>query len=218
MKTYKLKRWVLPTIYIGAVSIIIMSLGLITLYYKEDPKAESLSNYIPKDVIKTREDNNDTDYVVMPTNETVNHPYLNEKVEIAKNYYDGATDEETQLKSLIYYHNTYMENTGLLYNAPEQFEVVSVLDGKVTSVTKDEILGNVVEIMHTNELVTIYHCLSDVYVKDGDTVKQNDVIGKSGEVNIDDGYQNALLFEVNYKGSIMNPIEFYNMKISDLKE
>ena len=121
-------------------------------------------------------------------------------------------------KSLIYYKNTYMQNTGVLYTNNERFDVVSVLDGTVTSITKDEILGNVVEIMHTNELITIYSCLNEVFVKVGDNVKQNDVIGNSGQVSIDKGYENALLFEVNYKGSIINPIEFYNYKISDLME
>ena len=109
-----------------------------------------------------------------------------------------------------------MQNTGVLYTNNEKFDVVSVLDGTVTSITKDEILGNVVEILHNTELITIYSCLDEVLVKVGDNVKQNDVIGNSGPVNIDKSYENALLFEVNYKGTIINPIEFYNMKISDL--
>ena len=109
-----------------------------------------------------------------------------------------------------------MQNTGVLYTNNEKFDVVSVLDGTVTSITKDEILGNVVEILHNTELITIYSCLDEVLVKVGDNVKQNDVIGNSGPVNTDKSYENALLFEVNYKGTIINPIEFYNMKISDL--
>lgn len=216
MKTYKLKRWVMPTIYIGAVSIVLLSLTFVAAYLKEDPKAESLSSYVSESVVKEPTIKEEVKEVIEPTNETVNHPYLNQNVKTAKNYYDDSADEETQMNSLIYYHNTYMENTGILYTSDEVFDVVSVLDGKVTSVTKDEILGNVIEVMHSNELVTIYHCLGEVFVKDGDEVKQNDVLGKSGEVNIDDGYENALLFEVNYKGSLMNPIEFYNIKKSDL--
>ena len=109
-----------------------------------------------------------------------------------------------------------MQNTGILYTSKEKFDIVSVLDGTVTSITKDELLGNVIEIAHTNELITIYHCLDEVNVKVGDAIKQNDVIGKSGHVSIDDGYDNALLFEVNYKGEIINPVDFYNMKVSDL--
>ena len=45
-----------------------------------------------------------------------------------------------------------------------------------------------------NFLILIF-CLSEVSVGVGDSGKQNDVIGVSGKVNIDKGYENALLFE-----------------------
>ena len=211
MKRYKLKKWVLPTVYALSIGFIVLSLVFIGSMMTTDYASPVNFNYVSDDVIE-----DDTTQVVEVTNETVNHPYLLESVKVAKDFYDSTKTEEEQLKSLIYYKNTYMENTGVLYNSDEAFDVVSVLDGTVTSITTDEILGNVVEITHSTELITIYHCLSNVAVKVGDTVKQNDVIGTSGEVNIDEGYKNALLFEVNYKGSIINPNEFYNMKVSDL--
>ena len=211
MKKLKLKSWVVPALYAISLSVIFVSVIFIgravTLVYEAGPSV----NYVPKDFI-----DDDTTSVVEITNETVNHPYLLEGVTVAKDYYDRKGSEESQLKSLIYYKNTYMENTGVLYTNVEAFDVVSVLDGSVTSITKDEILGNVVEVTHSTELITIYLCLGDVSVKVGDAIKQNDVIGKSGKVNIDKGYENALLFEVNYKGQILNPNEFYNMKVSDL--
>ncbi len=211
MKRYRLKKWVLPTVYALSIGFIVLSLVFIGSMITTDYASPVNFNYVSDDIIE-----DDTTQVVEVTNETVNHPYLLESVKIAKDFYDSTKTEEEQLKSLIYYKNTYMENTGVLYNNDEAFDVVSVLDGTVTSITTDEILGNVVEVTHTTELITIYHCLSNVAVKVGDTVKQNDVIGTSGEVNIDNGYKNALLFEVNYKGSIINPNEFYNMKVSDL--
>lgn len=211
MKKYRLKKWVLPSVYVVSIGVIIISLLFIGKYMATDYEATDLSNYVSEKVV-----DDDTLEVVTPTNETVDHPYLKENVEITKNFYDKNASEEEQIKSLIYYKNTYMQNTGVLYTSQEQFDVVSVLDGTVTSITEDEILGNVVEIAHSTELITIYQCLGEVSVKVGDNVKQNDVIGKSGKVNIDEGYDNALLFEVNYKGSIINPLEFYNMQVSDL--
>lgn len=212
MKKHKLKSWVLPSIYAISIGVIIMSLIFIGKYLDSDYKEGEITNFVSEEIV----DNESIIPVVEATNETVNHPYLLESVQIAKNFYDKNKSEEEKINSLIYYKNTYMQNTGILYTAPEKFDVVSVLDGTVTSITKDEILGNVIEIAHSNELITIYQCLEEVNVSIGDNVKQNDVIGKSGKVNIDKGYDNALLFEVNYKGSIINPIEFYNMKISDL--
>lgn len=219
MKRLKLKSWVVPALYIVSISIIFISIVfvgrlMITDYEKAVDKGLVPDDNI-SDVLKGNEDN-DTKPVVEVTNETVNHPYLLESVSVAKDFYDREASEESQLNSLIFYKNTYMENTGVLYKADEDFDVVSVLDGNVTSITKDDILGNVVEITHSTELITIYHCLGDVAVSVGDAVKQNDVIGKSGKVNIDQGYEHALLFEVNYRGNIMNPNKFYITKVSDL--
>ena len=216
MKKYKLKSWVVSLIYVVSIAVIVASLMMVGKYFSRDIEADEPVKFVSNENIINQEE--PVISVVQPTNATVNHPYLLESVEIAKNFYDKKASEEEQIKSLIYYKNTYMENTGVIYTNNGKFDVVSVLDGTVTSITKDDILGNVVEIMHTNELITIYSCLDEVLVKVGDKVKQNDVIGNSGQVNIDKGYDNALLFEVNYKGSILNPIEFYNMKVADLME
>lgn len=213
MKKLKFKSWVVPTLYIFSLSIIfgcVFLMGRMMMNAKDD-SMETL--FVPRDNILE----DDTRPVIEEvTNVTVNKPYLLESVKIAKNFYEKDGSEEEQLNSLIFYKNTYMENTGVLYTNESEFDVVSVLDGTVTSITDDEILGKVVEVTHSTELITIYHCLSDVGIAVGDQVKQNDVIGTSGKVNVDKGYENALLFEVNYQGQILNPNKFYTMKISDL--
>lgn len=214
MKKWKLKSWVVPALYVVSLSVIFISVIFIGKVLTTDYAAAVDTNYIPDGLVGERD--NDTTDVVEVTNETIAHPYLVENVSLAKDYYVEGAEEDKQLNSLIYYKNTYMENTGVLYKGTESFDVVSVLDGNVTSITDDEILGKVIEVTHTTELITIYHCLGEVNVKVGDSVKQNDVLGKSGKVNIDKGYENALLFEVNYQGKIINPNDFYNMKVSDL--
>lgn len=211
MKRKKLKSWVVPALYVVSISVIFMSVLLIGRMMVADNTDPIEKVFVPDNIL-----DDDEIPVVEVTNATVNHPYLLEGVKVAKDFYDKEATEDKQVNSLIFYKNTYMENTGVLYTASETFDVVSVLDGAVTSITEDEILGNVVEITHSTELITIYHSLGEVNVKVGDTVKQNDVIGKSGKVNIDKGYENALLFEVNYQGQILNPNKFYNMKVSDL--
>lgn len=212
MKRLDIKKYFFGTLYVVCIGIILGCLLLIGKYTMPK-REEGITKYVSDKVVEM----DDTTVTVnKPTNETVNHPYLIDDIRIAKGYYDKSSSEEDKVKSLLFYKNTYMCNTGILYDADKTFDVVSVLDGTVTSITKDNILGNVVEIMHTNELISVYECLSDVNVKVGDKVKQNDVIGKSGKVNIDKGYENALLFEVNYKGSIINPEMLYNMKISEI--
>ena len=211
MKKYTLKKWVLPTIYILSISVIVLSLVFIGKMMATDYEAPEETKYVSQDIV-----DDDTFTVAKPTNEKVNHPYLLEGVKVSKNFYDKSKTEEEQIISLIYYQNTYMQNTGVLYTNAEKFDVVSVLDGTATSITTDDILGNVIEVTHSTELITIYERLSDVAVKVGDAVKQNDVLGTRGKTNIDKGYENALLFEANYKGAIMNPNEFYNIKVNDL--
>lgn len=211
MKKLKLKSWVVPALYVVSITIIFVSVVFIGRIMSREYASAVNGTKVPENIVE-----NETTPVVEVTNETVNHPYLLETVGIAKDFYDPNGTEESQLNSLIFYKNTYMENTGVLYKADTVFDVVAVLDGSVTSITKDEILGNVVEVTHSTELITIYHCLGEVNVKVGDTVKQNDVIGRSGKVNVDKGYENALLFEVNYQGKIINPNEFYNMQVKDL--
>lgn len=214
MKKLKLKSWVVPALYAVSLSVIFVSVIFIGKVLTTDYARAVDSNFIPDDIINKVDD--DITQVVEVTNASVGHPYLLESVTVAKDYYVDGASEEQQLKALIYYKNAYMANTGVLYTNPDTFDVVSVLDGSVTSITDDEILGKVVEVTHTTELITIYHCLGEVNVKVGDNLKQNDVIGKSGKTNIDKGYENALLFEVNYQGKIINPNDFYTMKVADL--
>ena len=215
MKKYTLKTWVVTTIYALALITIAVSTVMIGKFLTIKPIKSEKIDSVSKEIVGA-DILEDTVSVIELTNETVNHPFLHDGVEVAKDFYDKSKSSEEREKGLLYYKNTYMQNTGILYAGKEKFDVVSVLDGTITSITRDEILGNVVEIAHTNELITVYHCLDEVSVKVGDAVKQNDVIGKSGHVAIDEGYDNALLFEVNYRGEIINPVEFYNMKVSDL--
>jgi len=124
-------------------------------------------------------------------------------------------NEENQQKALIYFQNTYMKNTGVLYNCDEAFPIVMVLDGTVLNVKKDEVLGNMIEIEHNTNLRTIYYSVDDIKVKAGDVLSQGEEIGVSGTNSISKS-KNNLLFEVYYNGTLINPEEFYQMDPSTL--
>jgi peptidase M23B len=126
-------------------------------------------------------------------------------------------DEAKQQNSLVYYENTYLQNSGVLYSSTSAFDVICAIDGKVTNVSKDEILGNFVEITHNPNLKTIYYSLSEVQVKKDDTVMSGDVLGKSGDNSLNGETENCLLFEVYHNGTAIDPEDFYNMSIEDLK-
>ena len=142
-------------------------------------------------------------------------PYTSDSVRIKTYFYDVAADAEEQEKSLIYFENTYMKNTGVLYQADEVFDCVAVLNGTVLNIYEDDILGNVVEVEHNPNLRTIYYSLGSVTVEVGEVLAQGDIIGTSGENNITDAANN-LLFEVYYNGTLLNPEEFYSMDVTTL--
>ena len=126
-------------------------------------------------------------------------------------------DEATQENSLVYYEQTYLQNSGVLYSSDEVFDVLATYDGTVTNVSTDEILGNVVEITHNPNLKTVYYSLGEVTVKKDDVVNCGDIIGKSGDNLLEGEKDNSLLVEVYYNGNTIDPEDFYNMNIKDLQ-
>ena len=175
-------------------------------------------NPIPND--NTSEVNNSGDDTnITPTvsvTKNIIRPYTSTDVTATIPYYniDGTNDE--QAAALIYYEGIYMQNTGVLYTSNNAFDVVSILDGTVKNIKEDSLMGNIVEIEHTNNLTTVYQSLGEVKVKVGDTVKQGDIIATSGQNKITTDTSNALHFEVFYKGEVFNPEEFYLLDYTEV--
>ncbi len=203
MKQRKLRGYVLPALYVIILMVVFGTVSLISTLLKSNP------NYLYSIGIL----NNNTVPVVDVEGEVpsvINKPYIGDNVEVASNFYDIKSDASLQEKALIYYQNTYMKNTGVLYTSKNNFDVVMVLDGKITNIKEDDILGKVVEVENNTDLKTIYYSLDNIQVKVGDTIGQGEIIGKSGANKISE-LDNNLLFEVYYKGTLINPEEFYKM-------
>ena len=110
-----------------------------------------------------------------------------------------------------------MPNTGVLYESDEDFDVIAVLDGTVKDIKTDEILGTYLTLSHNDKLETVYYSLKDVKVNIGDNVKKGDIIATSGTTKLQTAKKQTLLFEVYYNGNLMNPLEFYEKNINELK-
>lgn len=208
---YKLKSWVVICVYIISVGAIVTSLFLIGKTLKSGAFTYDNLSYVFRGLIKTNEVP-----VIEYTNDTIKKPFTNGKVSIAKGYYDKNADPKIQENALILYQNTYMPNTGILYTSDEPFDIFVVLDGVVEDVKADDLIGNIVTIKHSNNLTTIYQSLNEVDVIAGDTLKQGDRIGTSGNNKIKTDSENMLLFEVVYNGVNINPETFYQMNLKDL--
>ncbi len=216
MKRRKLKPFVVPLMYVLSVAMLIGSVYCIErIINNRIFQSDDIEDV--EDVVNEGEQNYSNDVPVVNTDPTISRPYTNGSVKIVKNFYDYQADSSSQEGSIVYYGNTYMQNSGVDYGMETEFEVVSILDGTVMEVVDDEIMGKTVKIKHTNDLISVYQSLGSVDVKENDTVTQGMIIGKSGTANVSRDLGNHLHFELYYQGSVVNPENYYDKLLGELK-
>lgn len=208
MTKKRLKDWVIPTLALFVAG------GTLFLYYMIGCILND--ELVPEDImfVNILKDNQETIEVQKEVTSTIVKPFTDESVSISKYYYSKEDEETRQQQSLIKYESIYMPNTGILYTSDKEFNVIAVLDGKVLSIKEDEILGNIIEIEHSNNIVTIYQSVKNVNVKIGDKVKQGDILALSGPNKLENEKDNCLHFEVYQEGNLINPESIYNLDIS----
>lgn len=210
MKKQKLKKYVMPMFYIAAFSTLLMSLIMLDSFKEKSVmKEEENFVYVNGSIITSN-------IPVVSEEKVIIKPYTSDKVEISKKFYDASASDSEKQSALIYYNDTYMQNSGVLYKSNEEFEVKSILDGSVSNIKKDDILGNIIEVKHSNNLISTYQGLSTVNVKKGQLLKQGDVIGKSGKLNLGENLENALLFELINDGKYVNPLNYFDKKVNEI--
>ncbi len=154
---------------------------------------------------------------VVNSNQYLIRPYNNENVKVVQNFYDYKGKEKDQENSIINYDTTYLQNNGVAYGGiNDTFDVLAALDGTVSSIKDDNLLGKVVTITHSNGITTVYQSLSEVTVKENDQVVQGTVIGKAGESNINKDLGNHVSFEIMKDGKYLNPENCYETSIDKL--
>lgn len=212
MMKRKLKNLTVPAIYALALLVFTTSMYLVQKVVNKQTFEDSSDNieYVDKEIV------NDNIYipVVVQTN-IISKPYLNAEVTLSKSFYDSNAEAESQENSIIFYENTYMQNSGVDYKYKENFEVISILDGTVIEVTNNEILGTTIKIRHEKDLISTYQSLSQVNVKVDDTVVRGQVIGTSGTCSLYNTDSN-LHFELIYQGKFVNPEEYYDKSTDEL--
>lgn len=213
MKMKRIKPLVIPMIY--GVCVIAF---LFCMYFAGKLsnnflfKDKNVTNYVDGEIVSEY----DNDIPVVSTSSIIVRPYLDSNVSIYKTFYDYQDEINNQENSIILYEGTYMQNSGVDYTSDNSFDVISILDGTVINVYENEILGTSIEIRHNNDLISVYQSLSDVTVKEGDNVIQGQILAKSGLSNINRELNNHLHFELYYKGTIVNPEEYYNKSVDEL--
>ncbi|MBQ9024728.1 MAG: M23 family metallopeptidase [Bacilli bacterium] len=211
MKKFRFKKLVKPAVYTGALATLFLSFALIESTSEEPLKDNNDFQYVNNSIFTSN-----IPVVKEQSDVVIIKPYSSDKVEISKKFYDNTATDEEKENALIYYNDTYMQNSGILYKSDEQFEVLSILDGTVIDVKKDEILGNVVEVKHSNNLISTYQGLSEVSVKKDQTINSGQQIGKSGKLELGEPLENALLFELIKDGKYINPLNYFDKKLSEI--
>lgn len=206
MKVRRLRKFVIPTIYTIALAALFISILIIGKTYNSFTN-EDINSHVVNAIV-----DDDSKAVMNETENKMIKPFANDNVTISKNFYDKDATEEKQQNSLIYYENTYMQNSGVLYTSENAYDIVATLDGKISDIKTDDILGNVIEIDHDNEIKTVYQSVDNIKVKVGDEVKKGDVIATSGANKLNNTNKNCLLFEVYQKGQLVNPEKMFETK------
>ena len=124
MTKRKLKPFVVPMMYTISVIMFVFSMYFIQKYVGTtgfEGDTTGGTEYVDQD-ITNREDQ----VPVVSTDILISKPYLDETVTIGKDYYDYQADAESQERAIIYYGDTYMQNSGVDYIAEKTFDVVSI--------------------------------------------------------------------------------------------
>ena len=213
MKKRKLRSYVVTTIYLVSLGLMAFSITFLSQNMLEKnelskDRDSAISVFDEKD-----KENSPTETI--PEVMTIGRPYVSDTVSIAKEFYSKENSEESQENALILYENTYMPNTGILYEGEETFEIISVLDGKVKKIEENEILGNVITIEHSQKLTTVYYTTGTVSVKEGDVVSQGTTIATSGISKLETKKKESFLFEVYLNGLVINPENIFDKPITD---
>ena len=201
----KFKPFVLPLLYGVVLLTVLVSLLIATRNLLKS--SNSSVKYITTSTIT------DDIVPVIYENTKIGRPFKDSNVKILTYFYDSKSSTENQEKSLILFENTYIQSTGIDYGMENQFDVNSITDGTVIEIKSDDMLGQIVKIEHTNNIVATYSCLDNVNVKENDNVSFDQKIGTSGTCNIGKELGNHLHFEIMKDGKRINPENLYGSDI-----
>ena len=105
MKTKRLKKFVLPTVYVMVIGVLFISISFLGNILQSKVEYGNMAVSALKDNVTPV---GKTDNVV---ESRIERPYVSSNVSISKSFYDMMDDEAKQQNSLVYYENTYLQNS-----------------------------------------------------------------------------------------------------------
>ena len=101
-------------------------------------------------------------------------------------------------------------HTGIDIPAPKGTPILAAKSGVVSISTKNRSYGNYVVVSHSDGTSTLYAHMNSRNVKEGQTVKQGDVLGYVGTTGSSTG--NHLHFEIRVNGTRVDPVNYFKDK------
>lgn len=201
-KNLQKKPWFWPAIYAGIALVLV---GLIFGYNALIDEKEDVAQNEPTSEEPT----------VIETNarqETLKYPFKEDQlksVAVLQDFYDVTADEETRENALLVFNQTFSTSSGVsLAINNEPFEVLAAMSGEVTKVKLDAFTGNQIVIKHPNGMETRYSSVTDILVKEGDSIIQGQPLGTATENEWNPTAGIHLHFEVLEDGKHVNPRKF----------
>lgn len=204
------QRWAYPAAYIAAAAII---LTIVWVYqdasqkpFKPDPTNTAANSSVTKEVGMNGEE--PKSMAVVAQSENLAWPVADAaEVQVVRPFFDTNATADEQAAAMVEYDKTFTANTGIDLSRTDDktFDVRAALSGKVSRVEQHPLMGNIVEITSPNELKTVYQSLTDLKVKQGDEVKQDDIIASAGRNEMEKDLKTHLHFEVYQENKPVNP-------------
>jgi stage II sporulation protein Q len=211
-KRFLAKKWVFPAMYMAAVAII---LTLMWVYQDAGKSAFTDQLGFGKNQTATVTDNVTKPDAVAVTAvaETMQKPFMEKDMDVILPFFDSKAAKEVRQAAMVEYEDTFTPHMGIDFAKQDNqsFDVLAAMSGKVTAVEKNPVVGNLVEITHTNGLVTVYQSLAEVKVAKDAEVKKGDAVAKAGRNELEKDQGVHLHFEVRQGqgGQPVNPNQFF---------
>lgn len=141
-----------------------------------------------------------------------------EGVDVIRVYYDMTKSNDVLKTAVIINDNKAYESTGLTYHKSddEAFSVYAVYDGKVTGISKSDAYGTIVEITHSDNVVTYYSSLASTTLKLNADVKKGEAVGVAGKNVFDDEASVHMTFEVKVNGDYVDPEDTFGLTLEEV--